>query len=184
MFLQRILTSPMFWVGSALYSRYSWHLMRVMSRSFQSNRRLGVNQWWSRFAGSKPIPLGSKPRINMLESNYAYTIEAELAGIPKDKIDLQIIGENIVILRGGEAVKHDPSFKANWSSNPFDINRTTVWAQERSAGQFERTIIFPGKIDMENVRATTQNGLLTIKFPKPESEVLKARRVIIEDMHL
>ncbi|ORX93729.1 HSP20-like chaperone [Basidiobolus meristosporus CBS 931.73] len=166
-----------------MYWRNSWHLMRVVSRSIQNGNRTGLNQWWSKFSNTKPIPMGSKPRINMVECNYAYTIEAELAGVPKDKIDLQIIGDNIAILRGGvEAAENN--FKGNWSNNPFDINRTTVWAQERSVGQFERTIIFPGKVDMEHVRATIQNGLLTIKFPKPESEVLKARRVIIEDMHL
>jgi HSP20 family protein len=47
------------------------------------------------------------------------------------------------------------------------------WLSERSVGEFQRSFSFPTRVDIENVKATLENGLLRIVVPKLERKVGK-----------
>jgi HSP20 family protein len=49
--------------------------------------------------------------------------------------------------------------------------------RERTFGPFLRTIALPFNVDPEQVKATAQNGILTVELPRPESD--KPRKIKI-----
>ena len=40
------------------------------------------------------------------------------------------------------------------------------WVSERSVGEFERRFSFPGRVELENVKASLRNGILSVVVPK------------------
>ena len=52
------------------------------------------------------------------------------------------------------------------------------WVSERSVGEFERRFSFPGRVELENVKASLKNGILSVVVPKNVAQ--KSRRINIE----
>ena len=42
--------------------------------------------------------------------------------------------------------------------------------RERTFGPFARTVALPFNVDADQVKASAQNGILTIELPRPESD--------------
>ena len=51
------------------------------------------------------------------------------------------------------------------------------WVKERSVGEFERRFKFEGRIELDNVKASLKNGILSVAIPKALKE---SRRITIE----
>jgi HSP20 family molecular chaperone IbpA len=51
------------------------------------------------------------------------------------------------------------------------------WLSERSVGEFSRVFQFPGRVERDNVSASLDNGILTVKVPKAKK--LETRRINI-----
>ncbi|KAL8999270.1 MAG: hypothetical protein Q9169_001815 [Polycauliona sp. 2 TL-2023] len=51
------------------------------------------------------------------------------------------------------------------------------WVTERSVGEFRRTFSFPGKVDQEAVKASLENGILSVVVPKTAKQ---QRKIVIE----
>ncbi|KAL5332888.1 HSP20-like chaperone [Aspergillus crustosus] len=51
------------------------------------------------------------------------------------------------------------------------------WATERSIGEFRRTFNFPTRVDQESVKASLNNGILSVVLPKEPAPQLKKIRV-------
>ena len=51
------------------------------------------------------------------------------------------------------------------------------WVNERSVGEFERRFKFEGRIELDNVKASLKNGILSVAIPKALKE---SRRITIE----
>ncbi len=95
------------------------------------------------------------PAIDVYETNDAYMMEADLPGLKKEDIDLQII-EDRVTLRG--------SRKRAEQTDEQGYRR-----YERAAGDFERSFRIRGGVDAEKVEAKFENGVLTVTMLKPEA---------------
>ena len=52
------------------------------------------------------------------------------------------------------------------------------WVSERSVGEFERRFSFPGRVELENVKASLKNGILSVVVPKVVAQ--QSRRINIE----
>ncbi|KAJ5085644.1 30 kDa heat shock protein [Penicillium argentinense] len=52
------------------------------------------------------------------------------------------------------------------------------WASERSIGEFQRTFNFLTRVDQDNVRASLNNGVLSIVVPKEAAPKLKKIRIL------
>ncbi len=52
------------------------------------------------------------------------------------------------------------------------------WVSERSVGEFERRFSFPGRVELENVKASLKNGILSVVVPKAVAQ--QSRRINIE----
>lgn len=101
------------------------------------------------------------PRVDVAETDEAYQVRMDLPGIDKDNLEINYH-------EGRLAVSGERSMKKNEEGTSFS-------RIERSYGRFYRSFSLPQAADPENIEATHENGVLSIRIPKtPES---KPRRI-------
>ena len=106
-----------------------------------------------------------KPPMDMNETPEEIVILAEIPGVDKDDLDVEI-SSKAVRIQGNRLAKH-------CSQN------ATYRLAEIQYGKFERILFLPAPIDPEVVSASYQNGLLEIRMAKLPSE--RTHKVPIQD---
>lgn len=104
---------------------------------------------------SGPSGGGSYPPINVFRKNDDFVLIAEVPGINKADLDLQVKGRTIR-LSGTKSVKYD--------------EKASLHRRERLAGRFDRSITLPVEIDPEGVRAECHDGVLALSLPRAEHD--------------
>jgi HSP20 family protein len=94
------------------------------------------------------------PPVDIHESEDAYTLVADLPGMKKEDISVHIV-EDRVTLKGSRKREERHEEKG-------------YRRYERAEGTFERSFRINGGVDAAKVEATFENGVLTVKLPKPE----------------
>jgi HSP20 family protein len=93
------------------------------------------------------------PRINVVETEAAYQVEAELPGIPKDDVKISVDRQRVTI----EAeVRSDTERKEGGK----------VLVAERVVKKFARSIVLASEVDDAAASARLENGVLTLTLPK------------------
>ena len=105
------------------------------------------------------------PRIDVIEEDREYRFMAELPGVDDDDIDLTI-ADGILSLRGEKK-----------SEFRDEMEDDTYLRIERSYGTFERSFSLPVDADEDQVAASFDKGVLTIKVPKNEKTKAKAKKI-------
>jgi HSP20 family protein len=109
------------------------------------------NDWFgSRTAGSGAFPL-----VNVFNDGEDFVLVAELPGVKKEDLDIQVRGDTLRI-QGKKTVAY--------------AENASVHRRERSAGQFDRTLTLPAQLDAAKVSAEYRDGVLTLRLPRAESE--------------
>jgi HSP20 family protein len=103
------------------------------------------------------------PAIDVTEQDEALIITAELPGMKKEEVELQIVN-GVLTIRGEKKQEKEKK-----------TPRMHVF--ERAYGVFERAFALPQSVDLEKVKAEFENGVLTIIVPKLAQE--KGRKVQI-----
>ena len=112
-----------------------------------------------------PLPAPAQIKIDVKESDKAYTVQAEVPGVSKDEIHVNL-DSNVVTLRA--EVKQQDS-----KSQGEKVLRT-----ERYYGAVSRSFQLPQEIDAAQARARYDSGVLTLTLPKKSSS--GAQRLVIE----
>ncbi len=108
-----------------------------------------------------------KPQMDIYETRSEIIIQAEIAGVDK---------EDIVIEVSNKAVKISGDRKSN---HP---DRTATYRlAEIQFGQFERVLYLPSVIDVEKVTATFANGFLELTLGKLFRKNIKSKQNISLD---
>ena len=94
------------------------------------------------------------PAVDMFEKDDKVVIKAELPGLEKKDISLDLT--NGVLTLKGER-KHEN-----------EVKEENYYRREMSCGKFIRSFTLPGDVDADKIKAEFQNGLLTVEVPKPE----------------
>ncbi len=118
------------------------------------------NQITSRLLSMMPDEARStwswQPSVEIFRDGDDLVVQADLPGIDPDKdIDLTIEG-NILHLRGQRSFDREVS----------DEHRYML---ERAYGEFRRDLTLPEGIDADKMKATYDDGVLTIVAPLPDS---------------
>jgi HSP20 family protein len=139
----------------------NWSPFDELNRMRRDMERLteGMTRGFTRGSGAGVFPL-----INLTEDNDAYYIRSELPGMKANEIELSVTGDSISM--SGERKIADESADAKYHR------------RERESGKFNRILNLPGTIDVENVEASSVDGVLTIRLPK--SEAAKPRQITIK----
>lgn len=105
------------------------------------------------------------PAIDVSEDESALRISAELPGLEKNDIQLEV-KDGLLTLRGEK--RHESETKEG-----------NLLRRERSYGSFYRALSLPEAADASKVEATFKNGVLEIKVPKREET--KPRAIAIRE---
>jgi HSP20 family protein len=106
------------------------------------------------------------PQIESFERDGKLIVQADLPGMTKDNINVDIEDDQIVIR--GE--RH----------NERQENKAGLYHTERSYGSFYRTIPLPPGVDPDQADARFSNGVLEITMPMPEQK-RSAKRLEISE---
>lgn len=105
------------------------------------------------------------PQMDMYETEQEIFIWAELAGVEKDQLDLEVNSKAVRI----------HGFRRE---QPRSASGTYRLAEIRY-GNFERILYLPAPVDSNSVTSTFTNGLLTIRMKKQEPP--KTHKIPISD---
>ena len=111
------------------------------------------------------LPQPSQIKIDVKEDDAAYTVHAEVPGVPKEDINVSIDG-NVVSLRA-EVRQHDQKKDGE-----------KVLRSERYFGALARSFRLPTELDASQAKAKYDNGVLTLVLPKKQGG--SAQRLAIE----
>jgi HSP20 family protein len=98
-------------------------------------------------------------KVDIYEKDENIIIEAELAGVQKEHITVDVKGK---ILTLGAERKHDE-----------EVSEDNRYRRERTYGSFERKFSLPFEAEPDNISANLNNGVLTLTITKPEAQVAK-----------
>lgn len=132
--------------------------------------RLFDDAFSSRFSGSgqgsRPVTRSQnsgtvqtfKPRMDLHENAQSNTVTAtfELPGLKKEDVSIDVHSDRLTV--SGEAVISK------------DLDQSGYAVRERSFGKFSRTLRIPQGIRPEDIKASMQEGILTVTFPKTSPE--------------
>ena len=105
---------------------------------------------------------GAYPPIDIFDTKDDFVVLAEMPGVKKESLDIKYEKETLTI--SGETKK--PEWKG-----------AAVHRNERSFGEFSRSINLPREVDADKIEANLENGILAIKLPK--AEAAKAKKIAI-----
>ena len=111
------------------------------------------------------LPEPSQIKIDVKEDDAAYTVHAEVPGVPKEDIHISIDG-NVVSLRA-EVRQHDEKKEGE-----------KVLRSERYYGAVARSFQLPVDVDATQAKAKYDNGVLTLTLPKKQGN--KTQRLMID----
>lgn len=104
---------------------------------------------------------GFTPLADVEETDDAYVVEIELPGVKRDDVSLEVTGGRLSV--SGERKERER----------VGILRR----RSRTVGQFHYEVVLPGEVDEDAVSASMDEGVLTVRVPKPASE--RPRRIPI-----
>jgi HSP20 family protein len=95
---------------------------------------------------------GQYPRVNVWENEQGLVVEAEVAGVDPDKLDVAV-DANVLTIQGEKA------------------------QAEGAKTEFHRSFNLPFELETERIQASAKNGLLTVSIPRKAAE---KRKIAIE----
>jgi len=91
-------------------------------------------------------------RVDVEESDKAYSVKADLPGVKKENIDVSVEGRQVTI-------------SASTSKRTEKKDKTTLYT-ERSEGRIYRSFALPAEVDGKKAQARYANGVLDLELPK------------------
>lgn len=98
---------------------------------------------------------GAYPPINVFRKGEDFVLIAEVPGVNKSDIEVQVKGRTVRI-SGGKSVEYPAG--------------SAVHRRERSGGRFDRALSLPFEIDAEGVQAESHDGVLALLLTRAEHE--------------
>lgn len=103
------------------------------------------------------------------ETPEGFELQAELPGYDKKDINIEI-ADNRTLLLSGSSQSHHGAYPLETNKNP------NYWAP-RSSNSFQRSISFPVPINVSDIKASYENGVLKVYIPKASDE--NRKRIVI-----
>ena len=100
------------------------------------------------------------PSVDIRETDEALVVQAELPGIDKKDVKLEV-KDGVLTISGERRYEKD-------------VKEENVHRIERSYGSFTRSFSLPTNVDAEKVAAEMKDGVLSVRLPKRESAKPKA----------
>ncbi|GJN05886.1 hypothetical protein PR202_ga23557 [Eleusine coracana subsp. coracana] len=97
----------------------------------------------------------AKARIDWKETPEAHVFKADLPGVKKEEVKVEVEDDNVLVISGERSKEKE--------------DKNDKWHRvERSSGQFMRRFRLPENAKVDQVKAGLENGVLTVTVPKAE----------------
>ena len=106
------------------------------------------------------------PRVNVEENDDAFELTAEVPGMKKEDINIDIRDRTLTI-RGEKKIEEEKKDK-------------NYHVCERCYGEFTRTFTLPDNVDIEKIDAKYDQGILMLTIPKREEAKPKEIEVTVK----
>ena len=103
------------------------------------------------------------PAMDLVETQDGFVLKADLPGMTEGDVNVEL-ENNVLTISGERKTEHEAHHEG-------------YYRIERATGSFSRALSLPEGVEPEAVTATFDNGVLTVRIPKPEQA--KPRRVKI-----
>ena len=103
------------------------------------------------------------PAVDVFEEDAAYVIKAELPGIDKKDITLDV-NDGVLTLKGER-------------NHEAEVKKETYYRREMAYGTFQRSFRLPVDVNADLIKADYKDGVLRISIPKPEER--KPRQITV-----
>lgn len=103
------------------------------------------------------------PPVDIFETGDSIVIKAELPGISKEDITLEV-KENTLSIKGEKKFEKD-------------VKEESYHRVERSYGAFQRAFALPSTVQQDKVKAKFRDGILEVTLPKAEETKPKQIKV-------
>lgn len=132
--------------------------MRSFMDRFFDEPFLSAPQLWSERGEGFPVPL------DVIEEEGQYIVKASMPGITPEDVEITLT-DNVLTIKGES--KHETETKeANYH------------VRERRYGSFMRQLSLPMPVKGEEVDATFEHGVLTLRLPK--TEAVKPKKIAVK----
>lgn len=127
-----------------------------------------LNDFANDFEKGISLEVGSfSPKTDIYDDEKNIFITAELPGIKKEDIKISVTEDRILSIKGNKQKSENNKDK-------------TYIRNERNFGEFERTFVLSEDVDIENINAKFDNGVLElvlnkIEPPKPKEINVKIK---------
>ncbi|MCL5055417.1 MAG: Hsp20/alpha crystallin family protein [Firmicutes bacterium] len=111
----------------------------------------------------KPVRFAT-PYVNIRETDKEVILEAEMPGLEKGDLELEVRGDELTITGKRQNRQDTPK---NW----------TPLVKEIETCDYKRTFMLSGDLEKEKINAKYENGVLTLTIPK--SEKVQPKRIPI-----
>jgi HSP20 family protein len=92
------------------------------------------------------------PPVDIVEDDDAWIVEAELPGVDRKDISIELQDNELAI--SGEIKERE--------------RKGILRRRTRRVGAFEFRVTLPGQVSAEDVEASLNDGVLTVRIPKPQ----------------
>jgi HSP20 family protein len=136
-----------------------WEPFQELEQMQEQMQRLMQSVWSPGGSGNGGIWI---PVTDIEETEDAWVIEAEVPGVDRDDVNVELRDSELVIT--GEIKEKE--------------RKGILRRRTRKTGQFEYRVTLPGKTDAEHIEANLHDGVLTVRVPK--AETAKPRRIEVK----
>jgi len=132
-----------------------WHMPKLLRRS---RKLLGRDEF---------APLEWSPRVDVVQREGQLVIRADLPGLSKDDVKVEV-GDDAITIEGERKQEKKEE-------------REGYYYSECSYGSFYRAIPLPEGADASKTTAEFHNGVLEVTVPAPSRPEPKARRLEVKE---
>ena len=117
-----------------------------------------------------PAKQFASPAVNIKETDKAFEIEIAAPGMTKEDFTIRVDNEEELVIALEK--KHE---------NKDEHKGENYLRREFSYTSYHQAFTLPDNIDIENIKATMNNGILGIELPKktPEKQIPASRQIAI-----
>lgn len=103
------------------------------------------------------------PAVDIFDASDAIVLKAELPGLAADDIDIEV-DDNVLTLKGERRFEDT-------------VEEGRYYRLERAYGTFQRSVTLPQGVKADDITATFEKGVLTVRVPKADE--VKPRKIAV-----